>query len=243
MRIFGEIGADDDTVSTGQNDDIEAELLKRRIIQVGDIDGEGSSIASKIFVLDRTDSEKPIWLWIHSPGGDLYELFCIYDMIQMVSAPVHTLCIGLAASSAAILLASGNKGGRYITPNSYVMIHQVQVDSISGTGTEVAIEAKESKRMNNRMAEILARHTGQGLAKVKRDCEHDHYLDAAGALEYGLVDHIAEPSKAIPSLRRRRKPKPKEPKREQPPKSQGSRHDGEKTSEKAPDSKPANNPA
>lgn len=240
MRIFGETDADE-TVEGEETAD--AELLKRRIIQLGSVDGAGALIASQLFLLDSADHKAPIWLWINcSPGGDMYDMFCIYDMMQMVQAPVNTVCMGLAASAASIILAGGAKGGRYITPNAYVMIHQIHVESISGTGTEIAIEAKESRRMNNRMAEILARHSGQGLAKVKRDIEHDHYMDAAGALEYGMVDHILPPSKQIPGLRRRRKPKPKEPKppKEQAPKSQPSpRHDAEKE----PESGPANNSA
>jgi ATP-dependent Clp protease protease subunit len=236
MRVFGETDADD---VEGQGE-IDPELFKRRIVQVGDIDGNGGLIASQIYLLDSKDSHSPIWLWIqNSPGGEMYELFCIYDMMHLVKAPVYTICYGLAASSAAVLLAAGHKGHRYITPNSYVMIHQVQVENISGTGTQVALEAKESKRMSNRMAEMLARHTGQGLAKVKRDYEHDHYLDANGALEYGLVDHIVQFVKPIPGLRKRRKPKPKDP----PPKSQGTRQAGEKAGEKEPESGPANNPA
>lgn len=232
MRVFGET----DTEETVEGEEIDAELLRRRIIQLGSIDGEGSSIASQLFMLDSIDSKTPIWLWINSPGGDMYDMFCIYDMMQMIRAPVNTICMGIAASAASVILAAGSKGGRYITPNSYVMIHQIHVESISGTGTEVAIEAKESKRMNNRMAEILARHSGQGLAKVKRDIEHDNYMDAQGALTYGLVDHITEPSKEIPGLRRRRKPaaKPKE-KKEPPP----SRRSGEKNGEKDPPNNPA----
>jgi len=212
MRVFGEI----DVNASVNYKDIDTELLKRRTISVGDIDGEGNNIAAQIFLLDSVDHETPITLWVNSPGGDMYDLFCIYDMMQAVEAPIRTVCMGIAASSAAVLLASGTKGHRYITPHSYAMIHQIQVENISGTGTELALEAKESKRMSNCMAEILARHSGQGLAKVKRDYEHDRYLNAADAVSYGLVDYILEPRKTIPSLRRRRKPKPKEPKKEPP---------------------------
>jgi ATP-dependent Clp protease protease subunit len=187
--------------------DIYARLVKERVVYLTDeIDSESASIITAVlFLLDQEDSEEPIQLWINSNGGDTQAFFAIYDMIQLVKAPVKTICIGAASSAAAMLLAAGSKGMRYATSNAHVMIHQVQVEGVGGTGTEVEIEAREIKKLKGRIEEILACHTGQGIRKIRRDCEHDKYMDAQTAKEYGIIDHILKPSKNIPELKTRKR--------------------------------------
>jgi ATP-dependent Clp protease protease subunit len=192
--------------------DVYARLVKDRVIFLSEeIDSStASTIVALLFLLDREDKEEePISLWINSPGGDVNDFFAIYDMVQLVKAPVKTVCIGSASSAAAILLAAGSPGLRYATPNSHVMIHQIQVDNVGGTGTEVEIEAKEVKKINDRITEILARHTGQTKTKIRKDCQHDKYLDASAAREYGIIDHILGPTKPIPDLKQVRRARKK----------------------------------
>jgi ATP-dependent Clp protease protease subunit len=194
--------------------DVHARLVKDRVIFLSEeIDSAtASTVVALLFLLDREDKEEePISLWINSPGGDIHEFFAIYDMIQLVKAPVKTVCIGSASSAAAMLLAAGTPGLRYATPNSHVMIHQVQVEGVGGTGTEFEIEAKEVKKINNRITEILARHTGQTMTKIRKDCQHDKYLEASAAREYGIIDHILGPSKTIPDLKQTRRARKKKP--------------------------------
>ena len=191
--------------------DVYARLVKDRVLFLNEeIDsGTASTIVSLLFLLDREEKEEePISLWINSPGGNVDDFFAIYDMMQLIKAPVKTICIGSACSAAAILLAAGTPGLRYATPNSHIMIHQIQIGEVSGTGTEVEIEAREVKKIKSKLNEILSRHTGHTLTKIRRDCEHDKYMDAQTALEYGMIDHILGPTKEIPevkSTRRRRK--------------------------------------
>jgi ATP-dependent Clp protease protease subunit len=184
--------------------DVYARLVKDRVIYLTEeIDSDVASVVSSLlFLLDREDKdEEPIQLWINSPGGNVNDFFAIYDMMQLVKSPIKTICIGSASSAAAVLLSAGSPGLRYITPNAHVMIHQIQVDGVGGTGTEVEIEAREVKKIKNKLNEILARHTGHTTAKIKRDCEHDKYLDAKAAVEYGIADHILGPTKKLPELK------------------------------------------
>ena len=187
--------------------DVYARLVKDRVIFLSEvIDAEtASTIISLLFLLDREDQEEPISLWINSPGGEVDSFFAIYDMMQLIKSPIKTICIGSASSAAAILMAAGSSGLRYITPNSHVMIHQVRAEDIGGTGTEIEIEANEVKKIKNRLNDILARHCGKTISKIRRDCEHDKYLDAKGAVEYGIVDHILGPTKKRPELVVRKK--------------------------------------
>jgi ATP-dependent Clp protease protease subunit len=199
--------------------DVYARLVKDRVIFLAEeIDSATASIiVALLFLLDREDKEEePISLWINSPGGDADNFFAIYDMIQLVKAPVKTVCLGSASSAAAMLLAAGSPGLRYATPNSHVMIHQIQVEGVGGTGTEVEIEAREVKKVNNRITEILARHTGQTMTKIRKDCQHDKYLDAQGAMEYGIIDHILGPTKTIPELKQTRRARKKKPAAKKP---------------------------
>jgi ATP-dependent Clp protease protease subunit len=126
-----------------------------------------------------------------------------------VRCPVHTICIGEASSSAAILLAAGTKGERKATWNSRIMIHQIQVEGVDGRGTDIDVLSKEIKIMKRRLTETLARHTGQTYRKVYRDCENDKYLSAKEALDYGIIDAVVEPNKVIPELKTRKRSRKK----------------------------------
>ena len=195
--------------------DVFARLVRDRIIfLVGEISQEEASIiVAMLFLLDNQDSKKDINLWIYSEGGDVNGFFAIYDAMQLVKAPIRTICFGAASSAAAMLLAAGSPGKRHCLPNSYVMIHQIQISGVGGTGTEVEIEAREVKKVKKRLNQILARHTGQTESKIKRDCEHDRYMEATEARNYGLVDSIMGPTKEIPELKTRtKKVKTEEPK-------------------------------
>jgi ATP-dependent Clp protease protease subunit len=177
--------------------DISSRLIKDRVIYLDcEIDSEVSSqIVSLLFLLDREDSEKPISLWLSSPGGCVSGLFAIYDMMHRIKAPVKTVCIGEVCSAAAILLAAGTPGKRFAMPNSRVMIHQVQVEGIGGSNAELEISTKEIKSVQEYLTEILARHTGHTKAKIKRDTKLDRYMSATEAKDYGLIDKILPVSK------------------------------------------------
>jgi ATP-dependent Clp protease protease subunit len=179
--------------------------MKDRVIYLDcEIDEEVTSqITSLIFLLSREDKEKDIKLWINSPGGLAQGFFAIYDMIQRVKAPVKTVCIGEASSASAILLASGSHGKRYAMQNSRIMIHQIQVDGLAGSNAEIEIGTKELKEVQDRLTEILARHTGHTKAKIKKDTKMDKYMSAAEALEYGLIDKILPTAKTQPELLKR----------------------------------------
>ena len=185
--------------------DVSSRLIKDRVIYLDcEIDEEiTSQITSLIFLLDRESHDSPIRLWINSPGGLAQGFFAIYDMIQRVKAPIKTVCVGEASSASAILLASGSKGLRYAMPNSRIMIHQIQVDGLAGSNAEIEIGTKELKEVQDRLTEILARHTGHTKAKIKRDTKMDKYMSATDALEYGLIDKILPTAKKQPDLLKR----------------------------------------
>ena len=185
--------------------DVSSRLMKDRVIYLDcEIDEEVTSeITSLIFLLDRENSDQKIKLWINCPGGIAQGFFAIYDMIQRVKAPVETVCIGEASSAAAILLASGSQGMRYAMPNSRIMIHQIQVEGLAGSNAEIEIGTKELKEVQDRLTEILARHTGHTKAKITRDTKMDKFLSANGALEYGLIDKILPTAKKQPELLKR----------------------------------------
>lgn len=185
--------------------DVSSRLMKDRVIYLDcEIDEEiTSEITSLIFLLDRENGDQKIKLWINSPGGLAQGFFAIYDMIQRVKAPVETVCIGEASSASAILLASGSEGMRYAMPNARIMIHQIQVEGLAGSNAEIEIGTKELKELQDRLTEILARHTGHTKAKIKRDTKMDKYLSAAEALEYGLIDKILPSAKKQPELLKR----------------------------------------
>lgn len=205
---------DDDFASYPSNrySKIYNELLKHRtLILSGDIEREAASdiIAMLLFLEGKSPGEN-IKLYINSPGGNLVDgLFCIYDAIQMISSPVQTICIGEACSSAAVLLSAGTKGLRAATINSRIMIHQVRAEGSGGRGTDIEIDAKETKAIKRQMTEMLAKHTGQPYRKVYRDCENDKWFSAEDAKKYGIIDLIIQPGKPVPELKTRKRSKKK----------------------------------
>lgn len=171
--------------------DIYSRLLKDRIIFVGGPidDVVANAVIAQLLFLDAQNSKEDIKIYINSPGGMVTAAMAIYDTMQYVKADVQTICVGLAASGAALLLASGKKEKRYILPNSEVLIHQV-MGGASGQATDVDIHARHIIKIKDRLSKILAKHTGQKLDKVERDTERDYFMSADEALEYGIVDKI-----------------------------------------------------
>jgi ATP-dependent Clp protease protease subunit len=174
--------------------DIYSRLLKDRIIFLGGPvdDNAANLIVAQMLFLDAEDPEKDIFLYINSPGGSISAGMAIYDTMQYIRADVHTICIGLAASMGAFLLAAGAKGKRTALPNSEILIHQPLMGGLSGQATEIEIHAKQILKVKAKMNRILAEKTGQSLERIEQDTDRDHYMTAEEAKEYGLVDEILE---------------------------------------------------
>ncbi len=173
--------------------DIYSRLLKDRIIFLGEEvnDASASIVVAQLLFLEAEDPEKDIHLYINSPGGSVTAGMAIYDTMQFIKCDVSTICIGMAASMGAFLLAGGAKGKRYILPNSEVMIHQPS-GGAKGQATEIKIVAENILKTKKRLNEILAANTGKPLEVIERDTERDYYMSAEEAKEYGLVDEIVE---------------------------------------------------
>ncbi len=171
--------------------DIYSRLLKDRIIMLGSAidDNVANSIVAQLLFLETENPEKDIYLYINSPGGSITAGMAIYDTMQYIKPQVSTICIGMAASMGAFLLAAGEKGKRFALPNSEVMIHQ-PLGGAQGQATEIEIAAKRILFMRERLNQILAERTGQSLETIQRDTERDNFMTADRALEYGLVDRI-----------------------------------------------------
>jgi ATP-dependent Clp protease protease subunit len=171
--------------------DIYSRLLKERIIFLGT--GINDSIANVVMAqlihLEADDPEKDIQLYINSPGGVVTAALAIYDTMQFIKSKVSTICIGQAASAAAVLLLAGEKTKRFILPNARVLLHQPS-GGIEGTAIDVEIHTKEMIRLKDSLNKIIAKHTGQGVAKVSKDTERDFILTSKEAKEYGIVDEI-----------------------------------------------------
>jgi ATP-dependent Clp protease, protease subunit len=180
--------------------DIYSRLLKDNVIFLGQpIDDTVSNlIIAQLLFLEAENPEKDISVYINSPGGSITAGLAIYDTMQYVKPNIQTLCVGQAASMAAVLLASGTKGKRFALPNSRVVIHQplIMGGGLSGQATEIDIHAKDIMRMRHRMNQILAKHTGQTVEKIERDTDRDYILQAHEAVEYGLVDQVMEKREA-----------------------------------------------
>ena len=168
--------------------DIYSRLLKDRIIILsGEIDDAmANSVVAQLLYLDSS-SHETISLYINSPGGSITSGMAIYDTMNYIKSKVSTICIGMAASMAAFLLSSGEKGMRYILPNGEVMIHQ-PLGGAQGQATEIKIAAERILRLKKKLNEILSKNTGQDLKKIENDTERDYFLSANEALEYGLID-------------------------------------------------------
>lgn len=181
---------------TGQGErtyDIYSRLLKDRIIF---IDGEinehtASVVVAQLLFLEAQDPEKDINVYINSPGGMVSAGLAIYDTMQLVKPDVSTICVGLAASMGAFLLAAGAKGKRYALPNAEIMIHQ-PLGGVQGQASDIKINADHMMRVKERLNKILSANTGQSLKTIEKDTDRDNYMEAAEAAEYGLVDKVID---------------------------------------------------
>ena len=173
--------------------DIFSRLLKDRIIFLtGEIDDVSANlIVAQLIFLEAEDPDKDIFLYINSPGGSVTAWMAIYDTMQYIKCDVSTICIGMAASMGAFLLAAGTKGKRKVLPNSEVMIHQ-PLGGTQGQTTDIMIHAQRMQQIKDKMTEILAQRTGQPLEKIKNDVERDFFMTAEDALNYGIIDEIID---------------------------------------------------
>jgi ATP-dependent Clp protease protease subunit len=171
--------------------DIYSRLLKERIIFLGDAieDHVANLIIAQLLFLEAEDPERDISIYINSPGGVVTAGLAIYDTIQYLRAPVSTMCIGMAASMASVLLAAGAKGKRYALPNARIMIHQGSA-GFRGNTPDVLIQVREVEELNKRLNGILARHTGQDVEKIARDTERDYFMSPEQAKAYGIIDDV-----------------------------------------------------
>jgi ATP-dependent Clp protease protease subunit len=183
-----------ETTNRGERSfDIYSRLLKDRIIFIGTpIDDQIANVVmAQLLFLEGEDPEKDISIYINSPGGSVYAGLAIYDTMQYVRPRVSTICLGLAASMAAVLLGGGAKGMRYSLPNTRVLIHQPSA-GFSGQATDIQIHAQEILRVRRRLDEILAEHTGKPIEVINHDSERDFFMSAQEAKDYGLIDEIIE---------------------------------------------------
>lgn len=174
--------------------DIFSRLLRERIIFLGDAidDHVASLIVAQLIFLEAEDSKKDIYLYINSPGGSVTAGLAIYDTMNYIKPDVSTICVGMAASMAAILLAGGTKGKRSALPNSKILIHQPWVGGLQGQTTDIEIHAKEMLKTRDTLYKILAEHTGKSIEQITKDCDRDYFLSAEEAKEYNLIDNIVE---------------------------------------------------
>jgi ATP-dependent Clp protease, protease subunit len=173
--------------------DIYSLLLKERIIFLGTpIDDQVANlIVAQLLFLNHEDPEKEIQMYINSPGGVIYAGLAIYDTMQMISNPISTVAVGVTASFGTVLLTAGTKGRRYALPNATIHMHQ-PLGGAQGQATDIEIQAKQILRLKSLLLGIMAKHTGQPLEVIERDSDRDYYLEARGAVEYGLVDQVLE---------------------------------------------------
>ncbi|MCS7231765.1 MAG: ATP-dependent Clp protease proteolytic subunit [Elusimicrobiota bacterium] len=184
--------------------DIFSRLLKDRIIFVG---GYGGAITTEIadlviaqlLYLESEDPNKDIYLYINSPGGMVTAGLAVYDTMQYISCPITTVCVGMAMSFGALLLAAGTKGKRFALPHARIMIHQPLIygEGLSGSVTDIDIETKELLHTKQKLIEILSKHTGQPIEKIRQDTERNYYMSAEEAKNYGIIDEIIVSRKSI----------------------------------------------
>ncbi|MGB9742125.1 MAG: ATP-dependent Clp endopeptidase proteolytic subunit ClpP [candidate division WOR-3 bacterium] len=177
--------------------DIYSRLLKERIIFLGQPvdDTVANLVVAQLLYLEAEDPEKDIYLYINSPGGVVSSGLAIYDTMQYIRPKVSTICVGEAASIAALLLAAGEKGKRFALPRSRMMIHQPAAYGLSGQATDIEIHARELVRAKELLAEILAKHTGQPIEKILKDTDRNYFMSAQEAKQYGLIDEVIEKRK------------------------------------------------
>ena len=173
--------------------DIYSLLLKERIIFLGTpIDDQVANLmVAQLLFLNHEDPEREIQMYINSPGGVIYAGLAIYDTMQMISNPISTVAVGVTASFGTVLLTAGPKGRRYALPNATIHMHQ-PLGGAQGQATDIEIQAKQILRLKALLLGIMAKHTGQPLEVIERDSDRDYYLEAKGAVEYGLVDQVLE---------------------------------------------------
>ena len=176
--------------------DIYSRLLKERIVFLGGpvTDAVANTVIAQLLFLDSQDPKKEIKLYINSPGGSVTAGLAVYDTMQFVKADLSTICIGMAASMAATLLAAGQKGRRFTLPNSEVLLHQV-MGGAEGQAVEIEISARHIIKVKDRLNKILAKHTGQTLKQIEKDTDRDFFMSAEEAKAYGLVDEIIQPKR------------------------------------------------
>ena len=172
--------------------DIYSRLLRDNIIFIGTPidDNVANLVTAQLLFLEAEDPEKDVSLYINSPGGVVTAGMAIYDTIQFIRPDVATICIGQAASVAAVLLASGTQGKRFALPKSRLLIHQPTMGGLSGQATDIDIHAREILRIRASLNEIMAKHTGQPIEKIERDMDRDFWMSAQQAREYGIIDEI-----------------------------------------------------
>jgi ATP-dependent Clp protease, protease subunit len=173
--------------------DIYSRLLKERIIFLGEPidDAVANTLIAQLLFLDAENNKEDIKIYINSPGGSVTSAMAMYDTIQHVKSDVATICVGQAASAAAVLLASGAKGKRFALPNSRIMIHQV-MGGAEGQQKDIEIQAREIARIKDMINLILAKHTGQSVKKIEADTDRDYFMTAEEAKKYGLIDKIIQ---------------------------------------------------
>lgn len=173
--------------------DIYSRLLKEHIIFIGaPIDDDiANLVIAQLLYLEKEDPERDVLLYINSPGGSVSAGFAVYDTMQFTRCDVATYCLGMAASMAAVILAAGTKGKRYALPNSTILLHQL-AGGFKGQATDIDIHAKEILRLKKLLNEVLARHTGQDIARVERDTDRDNFMTPEEAVAYGIIDEVVK---------------------------------------------------
>ena len=176
--------------------DIYSRLLKDRIVFLGGPvnDAVANTVIAQLLFLDQEDPKKEIKLYLNTPGGSVTAGLAIYDTMQLVKPDVSTICVGMAASMGAVLLAAGKKGKRYALPNSEILLHQV-MGGAEGQAVEVEITARQILKMKDKINQILSKHTGQSIQKVDKDTDRDFYMTPGEAQAYGVIDEIIRKSK------------------------------------------------
>jgi len=177
--------------------DIYSRLLKDRIVFIGTAidDDVANIVTAQLLFLESEDPEKDVSIYINSPGGSVTAGLAIFDTMQYVKPPVSTICLGQAASMAAVLLSAGAKGKRFAVPNARIMIHQLS-GGFSGQASDIEIQAREALRLKRTLDEILARHTGQPIERISKDTDRDYFMSPQEAKDYGLIDEVIVTKKA-----------------------------------------------
>ncbi|OGZ45595.1 MAG: ATP-dependent Clp protease proteolytic subunit [Candidatus Ryanbacteria bacterium RIFCSPHIGHO2_02_FULL_45_13b] len=172
--------------------DIYSRLLKERIVFLSGVinDPLANTVIAQLLFLESQDPKKDIQLYINSPGGSVSSALAIYDTMQYIKPAVSTICVGLAASGGALLLAAGTKGKRYALPNAEIMIHQVMAGGIEGQAVDIEISARHIMRLKSKLSQILARHSGKPLNQVDKDTDRNYHMDAEEAKKYGIIDEV-----------------------------------------------------